>query len=60
MEPVTGLDVLHLAGNIAKEDGHVPLHWELTFPPPLSGKARFTFFRNKKWGKISQKPCNSH
>lgn len=25
-KPVAGLSVLHLAGGMAKEDGHVPLH----------------------------------
>lgn len=33
MEPVAGLNVLHLAGNVTKEDGHAPLRWELTFLP---------------------------
>lgn len=39
MEPVAGLDGLHLAGNMAKEGGHVPLSWELTFISPFSVKA---------------------
>lgn len=34
-EFVAGLSVLHLAGIMAKEDGHVPLHWELAFFPRL-------------------------
>lgn len=28
---------LHLAGIVAKEEGHVPLQWELAFLPPLLG-----------------------
>lgn len=35
MEPVAGLDVLHLAGDVATEDGHAPLYWKLTFLSPL-------------------------
>lgn len=56
MKPVAGLDGLHLAGNMAKEGGHVPLSWELiNIYFPLLGKGHFTFFRNNKWYKIRPK-----
>lgn len=64
-ELVAGLSVLHLAGIMAKEDGHVHLHWELAFFPFLLGwgsglpSTAASHFSETRNGVIKES-CKSH
>lgn len=64
-ELVVGLSVLHLAGIMVKEDGHVPLHWELALLPPVLGwesalpSTPASHFSGTRNGVIKER-CKSH